>query len=74
VRSQLRVGDKGRERAAGVVQRAFAMGQLTHDELDARLALVLSARVRNDLRPVLEDLEEYQLLRSNPEMWRFWLD
>ena len=74
VRSQLRVGDKGRERAAGVVQRAFVKGQLTQDELDARLAAVLAARVRNDLRPVLEDLEEYQLVRSDPKMWRYWLD
>jgi Domain of unknown function (DUF1707) len=74
VRSQLRVGDKGRERAAGVLQRAFAKGQLTRDELDERLATVLVARTRNDLRPVLEDLEEYQLVRSDPKMWRFWLD
>lgn len=74
MRSQLRVGDKGRERAAGVLQRAFAKGQLTHEELDERLALVLVARVRNDLRPVLEDLEEYQLARSDPRMWRYWLD
>jgi hypothetical protein len=57
-----------------VLQLAFAKGQLTRDELDERLATVLVARTRNDLRPVLEDLEEYQLVRSDPKMWRFWLD
>jgi Domain of unknown function (DUF1707) len=74
VRSQLRVGDRSRDLAAGVLQRAFAKGQLTHDELEDRLALVFAARIRNDLRPVLEDLEEYQLVRSDPKLWRYWLD
>jgi DUF1707 SHOCT-like domain len=74
VRSQLRVGDGGKELAAGVLQRAFAKGQLTRLELDERLSLVLAARVRNDLKPALEDLEEYQLVRSDPKMWRYWLD
>jgi Domain of unknown function (DUF1707) len=74
VRRQLRVGDKGKDRAAGVLQRAFARGQLTREELDDRLALVFAARIRSDLRPALEDLEEYQLIRSDPKMWRYWLD
>lgn len=74
VRSQLRVGDGARDLAAGVLQRAFAKGQLTRHELDERLSLVLAARARNDLRPALEDLEEYQLVRSDPSMWRYWLD
>lgn len=74
VRSQLRVGDGGRELAAGVLQRAFVKGQLTRHELDERLSLVLGARIRKDLRPALEDLEEYQLVRSDPKMWRYWLD
>jgi Domain of unknown function (DUF1707) len=74
IRSQLRVGDKGKDRAAGVLQRAFVRGQLSHQELDERLALVFAARVRNDLRPVLEDLEEYQLIRSDRRYWRYWLD
>jgi hypothetical protein len=74
VRSQLRVGDAARELAAGVLQRAFAKGQLTRHELDERLSLVHAAQVRNDLRPALEDLEEYQLVRSDPKLWRYWLD
>ncbi len=74
MRGQLRVGDGARELAAGVVQRAFVKGQLTRGELDERLSLVFAARTRRDLRPALEDLEEYQLVRSNPKMWRYWLD
>jgi hypothetical protein len=74
VRSKLRVGDTTRDLAAGVLQRAYAKGQLTRPELDERLALVFAARIRNDLRPALEDLEEYQLVRSDPKLWRYWLD
>jgi uncharacterized protein DUF1707 len=74
VRSQLRVGDGARDLAAGVLQRAFAKGQITRHELDERLSLVFAAQVRNDLRPALEDLEEYQLVRTDPKMWRYWLD
>ena len=39
-------------------KRAFARGELSRHELDERLSLVLAARIRNDLRPALEDLEE----------------
>lgn len=74
VRSKLRVGDRTRDVAAGVLQRAYAKGQLTRPELDERLGLVFAARIRNDLRPALEDLEEYQLVRSDPKLWRYWLD
>jgi uncharacterized protein DUF1707 len=74
VRGRLRVGDRGKELAAGLLQRAFAKGQLSKDDLDDRLSLVLEARVRNDLRPALEDLEEYQLVRLNPRLWAYWLD
>jgi hypothetical protein len=42
--------------------------------MDYRLTLVFAAKIRNDLKPVLEDLEEYQAVRSNPRLWQFWLD
>ena len=74
MRGRLRVGDKSRDRAAGVLQRAFSKGQLSKDDLDERLTMVFGAQVRNDLRPALEDLEEYQNVRADPRMWRFWLD
>jgi hypothetical protein len=74
VRGRLRVGDRGKELAVGLLQRAFAKGQLSKEELDHRLSVVLEARVRDDLRPALEDLEEYQLVRVNPRLWAYWLD
>ena len=52
------MGDRGKELAAGLVQRAFAKGQLSKDELDNRLSVVLEARVGDDLRPALDDLKE----------------
>ena len=74
VRGRLRVGDQSRDLAAGVLQRAFSKGQLSKQELDDRLAIVFAARRRNDLKPALADLVEYQAVRSNPRLWRFWLD
>ena len=74
VRGRLRVGDQSRDMAAGVLQRAFAKGQLSKEELDDRLGLVFAARIRNDLRPAIEDLVEYQTVRSDPRLWRLWLD
>jgi DUF1707 SHOCT-like domain len=73
-RARTRVGDDGRERAIGVLQRAFAKGQLTHEELDRRVEVVYQAQIRNDLRPVLEDLPEYQAVRVDRRMKAFWLD
>jgi hypothetical protein len=73
-RSRIRLGDKGRERAIGVLQRAFAKGQLTKEEFEQRVEVASAARMRHDLRPVLEDLPEYCDLRANPKMVAFWLD
>jgi hypothetical protein len=74
VRGRLRVGDQSRDLAVGVLQRAFARGQLSKQELDDRLAIVFAARIRNDLKPALDDLVEYQAVRSNPRLWKLWLD
>jgi hypothetical protein len=73
-RARTRVGDKGRERAISVLQRAFAKGQLTPEELERRVEVVYRAQIRNDLRPVLEDLPEYQAVRVDRRMKAFWLD
>jgi hypothetical protein len=74
VRGRLRLGDAGRERAAGVLKRAYAKGQLSKPEFERRISTVYAATIRNDLRPVLQDLEEYQLVRANKNLWRYWLD
>lgn len=74
VRGRLRLGDAGRERAVGVLKRAYAKGQLSKPEFEHRISTVYAATIRNDLRPVLEDLEENQLVRLNKNLWRYWLD
>ena len=70
----MRVGDSGRETAVGVLKRAFAKGQLTHEEFETRVEAAYKAAIRNDLRPLLEDLPEYQAVRANPRMKVYWLD
>jgi hypothetical protein len=62
----MRVGDAGRETAVGVLKRALAKGQLTQDEFEARVMAAYRAAIRNDLRPLLEELPEYQAVRSDP--------
>ena len=57
-----------------VLKRAVGKGQLTFDEFEERVTVVYAARVRGDQRPVLEDLEEYQVVRANPRLSMFWLD
>jgi transcription initiation factor IIE alpha subunit len=74
VRGRLRVGDSGRELAVGVLKRVFEKGQLTQEELEERVGLAYAAKIRHDLRPLLEDLEEYQRIRINRCVWRYWLD
>jgi hypothetical protein len=54
------VGDRGKELAGGLLQ-SVCKGQLSKDELDHRLSVVLEARLRDDLRPTLEVWAEYQL-------------
>jgi hypothetical protein len=73
-RGRIRLGDDGRERAIGVLQRAYAKGQLPHEEFERRVEVVFQAQIRHDLRPALEDLPEYRALRANPRMKVFWLD
>jgi hypothetical protein len=73
-RNLMRLGDSGRETAVGVLKRAFAKGQLTKDEFDTRVEAAYQAAIRDDLRPLLEDLPEYQIVRADPRMKAFWLD
>jgi hypothetical protein len=73
-RARTRLGDAGRERAVGVLKRAFAKGQLSPQEFDERVAKAYAATIRNDLRPVLDDLPEYQAIRRDRRLFRFWLD
>lgn len=51
-----RASDAERDRAARVLRTAYTDGRLDHDELEQRLALVLRARTRTDLRRLTSDL------------------
>jgi hypothetical protein len=73
-RSRIRLGDAGRERAIGVLQRAYAKGELDPEEFERRVGVAYAAQIRHDLRPILEDLPEYQAVRLTRAMTAFWLD
>jgi hypothetical protein len=73
-RGSLLVGDKGRNMAVELVKRANTAGQLSLDELEARLVVILAARTRMDLRPALEDLPDYRKIRAQKRFERYWLD
>jgi hypothetical protein len=55
---ELRVGDAERHEAATALQKHFAEGRLTWDELDERLKTAYEARTRRDLRTLFADLPE----------------
>jgi DNA-binding PadR family transcriptional regulator len=53
---QIWVSDADRERAAASLCDHFAEGRLSHEELDERLTMALSARTGGDLRRLMADL------------------
>jgi hypothetical protein len=54
---ELRASDADRERVADRLRRAAGDGQLTMDELDARLHEAYTARTRGELEPLTADLQ-----------------
>ncbi|GAA3081594.1 DUF1707 SHOCT-like domain-containing protein [Streptosporangium carneum] len=54
----LRIGDAERDAAMDALREHYAQGRLTHEELDERLELVLSARTGRDLAAVGADLPD----------------
>ncbi|MFJ2029812.1 DUF1707 domain-containing protein [Streptosporangium sp. NPDC087985] len=57
-RDDLRIGDAERDAAMTALREHYAQGRLTHQELDERLELTLSARTGRDLALVSADLPE----------------
>jgi hypothetical protein len=53
---QMRVSDQERERAAQLLQAAFAEGRLSDSELDERLGLALTAKTFGELAELVADL------------------
>ena len=55
---RIRISDADRERVAARLREHYAEGRLSPDELEERIATVLSANTAGDLRHVLADLPE----------------
>jgi hypothetical protein len=58
----IRASDADRERVIERLREHYAAGRLTSDELDERITAALSAKTVGDLRPVLTDLPEPELI------------
>jgi hypothetical protein len=54
--SRVIAGDQDRERAAATLREHYARGRLTVDELSSRVARVMSARSRSEIRTALAGL------------------
>lgn len=77
---QMRASDADRDAAAAALRGHFAAGRLTAAELEARLAVALSARTAGELQAVLADLPPAEagglersyrrLLDCYPAAWR----
>jgi hypothetical protein len=66
---ELRASDEERDRIAGELAEARAQGRITLDELSDRLDLVLAARTRADLEPVMRDLPAVGSPTRRPTRW-----
>lgn len=55
-RSEIRIGDADRDRAAADLGEHYAAGRLTQEEHAERLDAIWTARTRADLEPIFEDL------------------
>ena len=66
---ELRASDEERDRIATELARARAEGRITLDELSERLDLVLAARTRADLEPVMRDLPAEGSPTRRPTHW-----
>ena len=69
-RTQLLASDAGRERAVKLLQRAFARGRISQEELEERAAHAYAARTRGELSAVLADMPERRRLRRRRRWWR----
>ncbi len=61
---RIRASDADRERVTARLRDHFAEGRLTQDELDERVTAALSAKTLGDLRELMTDLPESELLQD----------
>jgi len=59
---RIRVSDADRERVAERLREHFAQGRLSSEELDERIAAALGAKTFGDLRRIMTDLPEPELV------------
>jgi len=59
---RIRVSDADRERVAERLREHFAQGRLSSEELDERISAALGAKTVGDLRAIMTDLPEPELV------------
>jgi hypothetical protein len=64
----IRASDGERDRAVVLLQRGFADGRLTQDELDERVGAALAARTRDQLQALTADLPRADVQPARPTM------
>ncbi|MCG5213960.1 DUF1707 SHOCT-like domain-containing protein [Streptosporangium sp. KLBMP 9127] len=69
-RDDLRIGDAEREEMMGALREHFAQGRITHEELEERLGLTLTARTGRELARVAEDLPDPRPVAPRHEPFR----
>jgi hypothetical protein len=69
---RIRVSDADRERVADRLREHFAQGRLSSEELDERISAALTAKTFGDLRHIMADLPEPELVpprAGRPAPW-----
>ena len=66
-RGHLRASDADREQLIGILKEAFALGQLTRDELVARAGRALTSRTCGELAAITADIPAL-LIQAQPRL------
>jgi hypothetical protein len=69
---RIRVSDADRERVAERLREHFAQGRLSSEELDERISAALGAKTFGDLRRIMTDLPEPELVQPRASRSAPW--
>ena len=69
---RIRVSDADRERVAERLREHFAQGRLSSEELDERISAALGAKTFGDLRRIMTDLPEPELVQPQARGYAPW--
>jgi hypothetical protein len=72
--AKLRISDQDRQVFVDQLTRHCAEGRLTFEELDERIAKTWTARTRQDLRPLNEDLPDLEPVKGPEPTVKQWLE